>query len=504
MDKLKMMLSTQGMSSPQFTAQVAKQLVDEQYIRGVSDSAFVTKQQLEEFYKLRNQERQIDYFTIPLAKTAEGEVSDKAIESYYQAHKSDFQNPEKLSVEYVSLSLDDVSGEFQATEDELKALYEEQKSQYGTPERKKFSHILISADMDKEDAVKAALAKVEQIRQRLEKGEDFAKVAKETSDDKESGNKGGDLGFIEKDAMDPNFSSAAFALSKDQISQPVKTPFGFHLIKLTEVVPATTKKFEEVRAELAKNYQRTAAENKFYDAKQKLDELSFEHNDSLESVAKTLNLKIAQTSLFTREAGDGIAAEALIRNAAFSPEVLDGKNSEAVEIGTDKVYVLHLKEHQPASDKPLADVKTEITGKLRNQQSQEATRKLAEQLEAEVTQGKKTMEEAAKSVGAALTKATVKLVGKTELPQELITAVNKAPLTRSGKPTPVLTGLDNGAQTLFVLTDVKDGSLAAVDAKEIEMAKDYLARNSGQAELEAYLDVLRAQTKVKINTTDKE
>ncbi len=501
-EKLKTVLAAQGMSSPQFTAQVAKQLVDEQYVRGISETALVTKQQLEDFYRLRNQERQIEYFILP-PKSFMGELAEQDVEAYYQENKSQFQNPEKLSVEYLSLTLDDVAGGFQATEEELKAQYEEQKAQYGTPERRKLSHILIAADMDKEDSVKAAQAKAEQLRERLVKGEDFAKLAKEASDDKESGGKGGDLGFVDKEGMDPNFTKAAFALGQGEVSQPVKTPFGYHLIKVTELVPATTKKFEEVRAELAKNYQRTAAENKFYDAKQKLDELSFEHNDSLEPVAKMLNLKIAQTGLFTREAGEGAAAEALLRNAAFTPEVLDGKNSAAVEVGNDKVYVLHLKEHQLASEKPLAEVKQDIIAKLRAKRAEEAARKLAEQLAAEVKQGK-AMADAAKSVGASLNKATVKLVGKSDLPPALTSAVNKAPLAKAGKPSPALATLEDGGQVLFVLTEVKDGTLAAVDPKELDMAKDYLAKNAGQAELNAFLEHLRGQSKVKVNTADKQ
>lgn len=500
-DKLKNVLASQGMSSPQFTAQVAKQLVDEQYVRGISETAFVTKRQLEDFYRLRNQERQVDYFTIPL-KAFEGEISEQDIEAYYQQNKAQFQNPEKVSVEYVSLTLDDVAGGLQVGDDELKAQYEEQKAQYGTPERRKASHILIAAEVDKEESAKAALAKAEAVRQRLAKGEDFGKLAKELSDDKDSAAKGGDVGFIDKEAMDPNFTQAAFALAKDQVSQPVKTPFGYHLIKLTELVPATTKSFEEVRAELAKNYRRTASENKFYDAKQKLDELSFEHNDGLLPVAKALNLKIEQSALFTRAGGEGIAAETALRDAAFAPEVLDGKNSPAIEIGNDKVYVLHLKEHQPASDKPLAEVKQDIIAKLRSQRAQEATRKQAEQLLAEVKQGK-PIADAAKSVGATVAKASVKLVGKSELPPAVISAVNKAPLPQGGKPSLALAGLDDGSQILFALFEVKDGSLASVDPKELEMAKEYLAKNAGQAELNAFLEHLRQRAKVKVDGEDK-
>jgi peptidyl-prolyl cis-trans isomerase D len=501
-DRLKSMLASQGMSPQQFSTQVAGQLLNEQFVRGITDTAILTKRQLDNFYRFRNQERQIEYFTIPLKK-ADAEIMDKDIQAYYQENISQFQNPEKVSVEYVSLGIDDVSGDFKPTEEDLKTLYEEQKAQYGAPEQRKASHILIAADMDKEEESKAALAKAEKLRQRLAGGEDFSKLAKENSDDKDSAVKGGDLGLNTKEATHPDLAETVFALAQGEVSQPVKTKFGYDLIKLTERVPATTKKFEEVRAELEKTFRRNAAENKFYDAKQKLDEMSFEHNDGLEALSKNLNLKIAQTGPFTREAGEAEAALELFRNAAFAPEVLEGKNSPALEVGSDKVYVLHLKEHQPATDKPLADVKAEIIAKLRTKTAQGAARKQAEQLLAEV-KGGKTIAAAAQSIGAALNKASVKLAGKTDLPPALIKAVNKAPRPSGGKPSPILAALENGEQVLSILIDVKDGSVASVDPKELEMAHDYLEKNAGQVQFNAFLDYLRNKLKVEVSELSKQ
>ena len=436
-DRLNSVLASQGMSPPQFAAQVKEQMLNEQFVRGITDTAI------------------------------------------------------------------DISGDFKPTEEELKNLYEEQKAQYGTPEQRKVSHILIAADMDKEDEAKAAQTKAEALRARLSKGEDFSALAKESSDDKESAVKGGDLGLNTKEATHPDLANTAFALAKGEVSQPVKTKFGYDLIKVTELIPATTKKFEDVRAELEKNYRRNAAENKFYEAKQKLDEMSFEHKDSLEPLAKNLNLKIAQTGYFTREAGDGEAADALFRNAAFAPEVLEGNNGAALEIGTDKVYVLHLKDHQPASDKPLAEIKVEIKARLLDKMAQDATRKQAEQLLADVQKGK-SLSDVAKSIGAAPNKATVKLAGKSDLPPALLKAVNKSPRPSAGKPSASLATLDNGVQAVFVLTEVKDGTLASVDPKELEMAKEYLGKNAGQAEFNAYLDYLRGKIGVEVSDQSKQ
>ena len=496
-DRLKNVLSSQGLTPQQFTSQVSSQLLSEQFVRGVTDTAIVTKRQLDNFYRFRNQERLVEYLTVPLKK-AEKEITDQEIEAFYQANKSQYQNPEKVSVEYISLSIDDVSGDFKPSDDELKVLYEEQKAQLGSPEQRKVSHILIIAgDTGNEAEVKAALTKAEGLRERLNKGEDFAKLAKENSDDKDSPLKNGEVVLYTKETIHPELANTAFALAKGEVSQPVKTSFGYDLVKVIDIVPATTKPFEEVRAELEKSYRRNAAENKFYEAKQKLDEMSFEHNDGLEPLAKNLGIKIAQTGLFTRDVGEGIVTEPSLRAAAFATDVLEGKNSPALEVGSDKVYVFHLKEHQPTSDKPLAEVKAQIVAKLQSKQAEDGAKKLAEQLIADVKQGK-SLADAAKSIGVNVNKATVKLAGKTDVPPALMKAVNKAPRPRGGKPSPLLASMENGEQVVFVLTEVKDGSAASVDPKELEMAKDYLSKNAGQAEFNAYLDYLRDQMGVKI------
>jgi len=499
-EKYRLMLSSQGLSPAQFADQIRKALTMEQYQRGLTDTAFVTKQQLETFYRLRNQQREIEYFTLPLKKF-DGEISDQDIEAYYQENLVALQNPERIAIEYLSISLEDVANTVQPAEEELKSLYEDQKAQYSTAERRKLSHILVAIESDKEEADKAAQVKAAQLRERLVIGEDFSQVARESSDDKVSAEKGGDLGFLNKEAMEPTFAKAAFSLGKDEISQPIKTSFGYHLIKVTELVPATTKPFAEVRAELARNFQRSAAENKFYELGQTLTEQSFEHPDSLEPAAKALNLKIGQTGFFTRDGGDGIAAEQKVRDAAFSPDVLDGRNSEPVEIANEKVYVLRMKEHQPASNKPLAEVKEDIIAKLRARAGQAQARKQAEQLMAMVKQGK-PLSEVAKGAGLAVNKPPAIQRNATSLPAPLVSAAFKAIPAEDGKVGVSLVSLDNGDQVVFTLLGVKEGTVSSVDPKELDMARDYLAKNAGQAEFAAYVAQLREQADVYVKSED--
>ncbi|QSA95518.1 SurA N-terminal domain-containing protein [Methylococcus sp. EFPC2] len=493
-EKYKLMLSSQGMNPTQFIAQIRRTLTLEQYQRGLSDTAFVTQKQIDDFYRLRNQQRVFDYVTVPLKKY-EGQFSDQQIETYYRNNIASFQSPERVAIQYIAITLDDVGKDIKPTEEELTALYEEQKNQLTAVEKRKISHILLAVDASKPDEDKSALEKIAQVRQRALAGEDFAKLAKQFSNDTISAEKGGDLGLMSKEGMEPAFSDAAFKLAKGEVSEPVKTSFGYHLIKVTEIDVPKVRSFEETRAELIKSFQRTAAENKFYELGQKLTEQGFEHPDSLEAAAKALNLNIQETGFFTREQGEGIAAEEAVRKASFGADVLNGRNSEPVEVGSDKVYLLRVKEHQPASDKPLAEVKQAIVARMREEASREEARKRATQIVDEVKQGK-SLADASKHLGLNVINSGV--VGRVEskLSPVLVKAVFQAPSARQGAGADALPGIvsvEDGSPVVYRLLSVSEGSSEKVDPKELSLARDFLFKNLGQIELTAYLQQLRAQ-----------
>lgn len=488
-EKYNIMLSSQGLGSAQFVAQVRRALLMEQYQRGLLDSAFVTSNQLATLFRLKNQERAVEYLKVPL-KASTRVISDAEIENYYRKNLSEYQNPERVSIEYIAVRLEDIAKEIQVTEEDLRNLYEEQKASFTSEERRKVSHILVTVDTEGgKTAEQTALAKINQIRERLAKGEDFAKVAKEMSDDPVSAQNGGDLGFITKGAMEQNFADAAFALKQGELSEPVKTSFGYHLIRVTELSPAKVKPFEEVKDELLNTFQRNAAENKFYEQGQTLTELSYEHPDSLEPAAKALNLKIERTDYFTREAGDGIAAESAIREAAFSEEVLNGRNSDPVELGSDKAVVLRMKGHEPASDKPLADVKDEIIAKLRAEDARQGARKQAEELLRQAQEGV-PLSDLAKKHGIEISKEPNLRRDAKNVSPALTNAVFKAERPSAERPVISTAELESGDQVVFKLTAVKDGA-AHGDPKEADAAQQFLIKNTAQREFSSFVAQLR-------------
>lgn len=169
----------------------------EQYQRGILDSAFATKSQTEALLRLKNQEREIEYVKIPL-KTSRQNIPEEEIQSYYREHGQDFRNPERIAVDYLVISLEQLAKDVQVTDQDLQRLYEEQKASFRTEERRRISHILVPIESSGNEAEKVALAKIGQIRERLSKGEDFAMVAKESSGDPVSAKQGGDLGLLKR------------------------------------------------------------------------------------------------------------------------------------------------------------------------------------------------------------------------------------------------------------------------------------------------------------------
>jgi peptidyl-prolyl cis-trans isomerase D len=497
-EKYKQALHAQGTTPAQFAAQIRKALIQEQVQRGISDTAFTTHRQLEEFYRLRNQSRRIEYLTIPLQKKIDN-VNDDEVTSFYNEHKAEFLTSEKVSIQYLSISLDDVAADIKVSDEDLKALYEEQKTQLANNERRRVSHILIATDAPaNSDEDKKARDKADALYQRIVKGEDFARLASTLSDDKVSSAKAGDLGLMSRDAMDSSFADVAFKLVKDQVSPPVKTAFGYHLIRVTEIDRDALHSFQEMRPELSRNFQRSAAENRFYEIGQTLTEQVFEHPDSLEAAAAALNLKIQETEPFAHnDTGNGILSEPAIRDAAFSEDVLNGKNSEAIELGTDRVVVLRVKTHIPSSTLDLAVVRSDIISRISEQKRREQTRRKSNELYELAKQGT-GLSVLAKTGAYALQQSPDLLRTSKDLPSELISAVFKVP-RKLPDATPVQTALGNGDQIIFRLIAINDGELNKVDSKEQEMALDYLQKKTAQDEFDTWVDQLRTKSDVHVS-----
>ncbi|HSX70232.1 MAG TPA: SurA N-terminal domain-containing protein, partial [Pseudomonas sp.] len=368
-------LQQQGMTRMQFRQRLKEDVLVSHLQATLAGSNFVTDTELQAFVGLDKQTR--DFASRTIAADAEAvALTDDEVKAYYDQHPDRFMSTEQVVVDYVELKKDSFFDETEASDEELQALY--QKEIANLAEQRRGAHILVEVNDKLSD--EEAKAKLEQAAERLKKGEDFAALAKELSQDPGSASNGGDLGFAGPGVYDPEFEKALYALKKDEVSAPVRSAFGWHLIKLLDVQSPEVPSFESLKAKLERDVKAQQVEQRFVEAAKQLEEASFEASD-LSQPAQELGLQVQTSGAFGREGGEGVAANRQVVQAAFSAEVLeDGANSGAIELDPDTTIVLRVKEHKKPALLPLEEVSAGIRETLAGEKAAEAAKAQGESL----------------------------------------------------------------------------------------------------------------------------
>lgn len=360
-------LQIQDQSPTGFEQRVFRMLLTEQLPKGLAGTVLVTDADIDAAIRLQEQKRSVQYLVLTVKKYLDKSIADEAaVKSYYDNNSDSFMTAEKVRVEYVELSLasivSDMAKNDPPTEDQLREYFEATAKQYSVPEERQARHILIQVEEGADETVvNAAHEKANSLLEKIKAGESFEKLAKENSDDPGSSEMGGDLGYFGRGIMEPDFEETAFSLNEGDVSEPVLTSFGYHLIKVEAIRKPESKKFEEVRAELIPEFQKDLAERKYYDLAEKLTNMAYETPDSLSEVADQLELELKQSPLIGRDGGAGIFSNSRIVTAAYSDDVLvQGYNSEPLDVGENHVIVLRLFEHQEASVLSLETVREQV------------------------------------------------------------------------------------------------------------------------------------------------
>ncbi|MBS0487841.1 MAG: SurA N-terminal domain-containing protein [Proteobacteria bacterium] len=497
-DQYRLLLASQRKSPEEFEQSVSQDIALRQLTGQIALSSLVTPADVNAYLRLRDQTR--DFWFVKLPKPdAVTPIADADIDAYYKAHADQFMTPEKVSLDYVELDASKMQSGAKPDDSTLKQMYDEQKSKFVSPEQREASHILIAVGKNADAAAqKAALAKAEGIEKELKAGKDFATLAKSDSDDLGSKTQGGDLGWLEKGVTDPAFESALFAMKKGDVSDPVKSVDGYHIIWLRDVHPEAVRSFDEVKNDLAKKYVDEQREHEYSDISGKLTDAIYQDPSSLAPAAKTLGLDVQKTGLFARSGGTGIAANPAVIKAAFSNSVLaEGNTSDPIELGTDHIVVVRVDQHVKPEPKPLDSVREQIRATLSAQQSAKAAKERADALLARLRNG-----EALDKVAAELKLAPVeeKGIGRdaANLEKPLVDAVFALPRPAPGKSLPGMVELNADSYALFQLDAVKEGDPSKLDPRTREAALNQLRQGVGYESMTGFLDSLRKAAKIEI------
>ncbi|HTR00914.1 MAG TPA: SurA N-terminal domain-containing protein [Candidatus Acidoferrum sp.] len=466
-----------------------------QQLATFTTTGFTTPDQLSHLAALVHQKRSLRYLVVPTAKFADAvTISDQDIQDYYQQHQSTFQQEEQVSIEYLELDKNKLADSINVTDEQAKAAYQDEVASYKAQTERRASHILLQATTDQELA--DARKKATEIKAKLDAGEDFGKLAAQYSQDTGSAKQGGDVGYTTGNSFSDSFEKALQGLALNQVSGPVQSEFGIHLIKLTEIKETTIASFEARKAELLRDLKQKAAETAFKSKVEELKTLAFESPDLKEAAGK-LQLAIQTTGPFTRSNGGGIAAEAAVREGAFKVEVKDqGLNSEVITLGTDRSVVLRVTNHQPAQVKPLEVVRGEVEVTLRQQKAAAQAKTLGESILDGVKKGA--------SIDSLL--ATQKLTwvpldnierAEPKLNPEITNHVFAMARPETGKTAPDGFALRAGDYAVVELTSVTDGTTADMKEAETQNMSNFMTQAAGANDFTAYMKSIEARAKIK-------
>ncbi|MET0089224.1 MAG: SurA N-terminal domain-containing protein [Candidatus Thiodiazotropha sp.] len=492
----------QGFSAAGFEERIRNVLVSEQLSQAVGAGTFVTRHELEQNARLQNQTREVSYFVIPAADfKVDGSLSDEEIQSYYTDHQEDYRAPEKVKLEYILLDATSAGATVEVSDDLLRGFYDTHLEQFGVPEERRASHILLTLSRDADEAdEKAVLEKLQAIKGRLDQGESFADLAKEFSQDPGSAAEGGDLGFFGKGIMDPVFEGSVFSLQEGQVSEPVRSSFGYHLIKLTGIKPGTVKSFEEARDDADKGYRKSEGERRYFELAEELANLSYEQPNSLDTAAETLGLTIQQSDWLTRdEPASGDLTNPKVLNAAFSEDVLkEQHNSDLIELDGTRSIVVRVTDHRESTIQPLDEVRDLVIETLRSQKAQQQAEAEAQKRLEEIKSGSPLMQVAG---NYPVTGPATVTRNDRSLSPVLSSAVFRAVKPAEDASTPSMVSLPQGDQAVFSLTKVTEGSLESNQDQNLEnniqrmMTRSYYDRVVADLKSRADIEILLKQGK---------
>lgn len=486
------LLKAQDMTPLIFEQRMRQDLIVDHATHAYTSSSFVSRAEAAMLQRISDQQREISHFALTADRfLPQVKLEADAAKKYYDSHQEEFRVPEQVRIEFVTLSADGLLAQMQPTAAEVRKAYDENMKRFEVKEARQAGHILITPDAGGgADAKKKAKAKADALYAQLKKNpKDFAALAKQHSQDPGSAANGGDLGFFERGAMVKSFDDAVFSMKAGEISAPVESEFGYHIIRLAAVRGGKGKTFEEARPEIEAELKKQMAGRKFAELAEAFSNTLFEQPDSLKPAADLVKAAPQKSGWIARASTDNaLLGNQKLLQSVFSDDVLKNKrNTEAIEVAPGVLVGARVAEHKPAVIQPFDQVSGALVKKLTLQQ--------AGQLAAQ--EGRARLEALRQGKDAQVIWSTPLLAGRGDpkgIPGEVLRQAFKTDVSKL----PAYAGaeLPGGGYTLVRISKVQEAAEGARD-KQNAIAQT-LRQVAGQAELAAYLASLKQKTEVKI------
>jgi peptidyl-prolyl cis-trans isomerase D len=492
--QFQLILGGAGYTAVTYREEMRRDKTFQQLTDGLRATAFLTEPQVLRTSSLAQQTRDVAYLRFDVEALAQTmEVTDEDVRAHYDAHQTDYMTAETVDLDYVQLQRGDLIDAVELTEDELQAYFAETRDTYAEDERRRVAHILI--EVNDEVSESEAQSKIDEVYDRIVGGEDFASLAETYSSDPSSAERGGDLGFNAPGTFVEEFEAVAYDLGLNEMSKPVRTEFGFHLIKVIDIEAAKTPEFAAVRERVESALRESRAEAKFVQISARMSELAFETQD-LAEISEELGLTIETTGPVSRDAAEGILANPQVANAAFSTEVLlDGNNSNLIELDPNDHVVLHLREYQPREVKPLAEVTVAIQEQLARDKAGQLAENQAKEIVAMLESGS-VARYVADKFDLTWTVVAAAQRGQQGLDESINKSAFSLPRPLEGNKSVGLALLDDGDAAVISVTNVQNKK-PGDDMQDVAMLARILASQQGTSDFLEWREGLAEAATVK-------
>ncbi len=484
-DRFVAVLRNMGMGPLEFREAMRRQYVVNQIRGGLLESGLASPQAIEQLLRIQYQTR--DFRTITLTPdqvSGQVTVSEADVKEYYENNAGEFMQPERVDAAYIELSLDKVAESIEVSEEELQAAYQARAQELAAEERQ-VAHILVEDG----DNAEATLA---EVQEKLAAGEEFAELARQYSDDPVSAEEGGDLGYAGRGVFEGAFEEAMFELEEGEISEPVETAYGTHLIKVLDVRKIEPPSFEAMKDELRQELAREQAVTRFAELRTRLADLAYSE-DNLTTPAQELGLEVQTRSGVTRDGGEPPFDHPGLMRQLFSDDVLqDGYNTEVIDVAQDTSVVARVRDYHPAAQQPLSEVQEQIRAQLEAQRTREALEQLGRDLIARLQDGE-TLADLDVAVDNWQSHEDVTRTN-TDISAPVLERAFELPRPQGEAASFGLTGFQDDL-VVIALDEVTDGDVAERQ-DEVDQWQQFIASQMAQREYLAYREHLREKAEV--------
>jgi len=481
-----------GHTPSSYQTDQAERLLQNQVNASLAETSFVTPRELRRNARILGQRRDIAYLLFDVESfAAEVEVGDQEIEEHYGNFLDDYMTPEKFDFEYLEIPRGPLEAEVVIEEAAIELAYQDEIAAMPEPTRRA-AHILL--EVNDERSVEDAIAVLSEVGTAIEAGASFEERARAISEDP-SADQGGDLGSIGKDVLPPALETALWSLSPGEVSAPVETEFGVHLIKLVDIDDVDIPSLAERAAAIGNDLRRQEADTRFEELLREADELAFEDGDTLGGLEERYGVEVQALDGVMRSSRTGIFADAAVRQAAFGDEVLvEGFNSPAVATA-DAAVVIRLRQRHPPTERPLDEVREEIGGRLALERARRQTEDAAFDALTQLADGS-TPAELADATGITWQRADGTARSDQSVPAEIRARAFEMAAPDPGEATSDIAALANGSRALVRLSNVVLEDYAATSEADRNALARSLEQLSANQDLDALVRTLRADASI--------